>query len=356
MNPPKPDECEISLFGPGVGECIVAHVGQGDWIVVDSCKERDGRPVALRYLDDLGVPPEAVKCIVLTHWHNDHVGGAGELVSRCVCARVYWSNALQAEEFYRMLVAIDAPYGPQETSEMAAVLQALSRSNTKIPAIEWATAGQRLWVRNEPHPVELWALSPSSASITASRLQLRKMMPSLGVPQLDFPRPIPNKAAVALWLKVGDAVALLGADLENGGNAAEGWRGVIKDRDLIAPLGRASVYKTAHHGSSGAHNPGIFEHLLDQNPICIVTPFSHSGLPKPLDLERLKNLSSHLYATALPAGQRPAPRSNVVDKALAATTKRRRVRNAAMGHVRLRHVNKPMPSWEAELAGPAYRV
>ncbi|PXF57856.1 MAG: hypothetical protein C4B58_08625 [Deltaproteobacteria bacterium] len=34
---PSPDELEISLFGPGRGECVVAHLGNNDWLVVDSC-------------------------------------------------------------------------------------------------------------------------------------------------------------------------------------------------------------------------------------------------------------------------------------------------------------------------------
>jgi hypothetical protein len=34
---PRIGECELSLFGSGVGECIVIHLGNGDWVIVDSC-------------------------------------------------------------------------------------------------------------------------------------------------------------------------------------------------------------------------------------------------------------------------------------------------------------------------------
>lgn len=59
--PPRHDETEISLFGPGVGECIVAHVGANQWIVIDSCLDPATRePAALGYLKLIGVAPQAV--------------------------------------------------------------------------------------------------------------------------------------------------------------------------------------------------------------------------------------------------------------------------------------------------------
>src|SRR5262245_58961005 len=54
--PPASDEVEISLFGPGIGECSVVHLGGGQWMVVDSCIDRSTRrPVALEYLAEIGV-------------------------------------------------------------------------------------------------------------------------------------------------------------------------------------------------------------------------------------------------------------------------------------------------------------
>lgn len=46
--PPKADELEVSVFGPGIGECVVVHAGAGEWMIVDSCVDRSsGLPVAL---------------------------------------------------------------------------------------------------------------------------------------------------------------------------------------------------------------------------------------------------------------------------------------------------------------------
>ena len=100
---PAPDELEISCFGPGFGECIVVHVGEGKWVVVDSCVEsgeRDKRPVAERYLRALNVRLESdVILIVATHWHSDHICGLGRLVDLCSGAEFSCANALLQNEF-----------------------------------------------------------------------------------------------------------------------------------------------------------------------------------------------------------------------------------------------------------------
>ena len=40
-NPPRDDEFELTLLGPGYGESIVMHVGDGAWVLVDSCGRTD---------------------------------------------------------------------------------------------------------------------------------------------------------------------------------------------------------------------------------------------------------------------------------------------------------------------------
>ena len=35
MDKPQPDQVEISIFGPGYGECILIHCGNDEWIISD---------------------------------------------------------------------------------------------------------------------------------------------------------------------------------------------------------------------------------------------------------------------------------------------------------------------------------
>lgn len=83
MEPPRPDQVEVTLLGPGFGESILVHIGDNHWIIIDSCIDSDtGSPAAITYLEGLGVDPgEAVKVIVATHWHDDHIGGISTLLS-----------------------------------------------------------------------------------------------------------------------------------------------------------------------------------------------------------------------------------------------------------------------------------
>ncbi|MYC69907.1 MAG: hypothetical protein F4X17_04275 [Gemmatimonadetes bacterium] len=55
--PPGDDDFEFTVFGPGYGESIVLHVGNGAWVIIDSCVDADGRPHALRYLESIGIDP-----------------------------------------------------------------------------------------------------------------------------------------------------------------------------------------------------------------------------------------------------------------------------------------------------------
>jgi hypothetical protein len=46
---PNRDEIDVIVVGPGFGESILVHIGDGDWIIVDSCLDASGivTPIAL---------------------------------------------------------------------------------------------------------------------------------------------------------------------------------------------------------------------------------------------------------------------------------------------------------------------
>jgi len=109
---PNADEVEINIFGPGYGECCLVHIGGGQWIVIDSCVDESGRPVALAYLERVGVDPaESVKLIIASHWHDDHIRGLSSVLRSCVAAKFCASSALSKKEFLAVLKA----YGQNRT-------------------------------------------------------------------------------------------------------------------------------------------------------------------------------------------------------------------------------------------------
>jgi len=109
--PPEPHELEISVFGPGIGECTVAHLGDGAWIVVDSCIDRtSGHPAALDYLRTLRVDVASqVKLVVATHWHDDHIRGLGKILEAAESARFVNSAAYTLRDLTRVGLYTTAP-------------------------------------------------------------------------------------------------------------------------------------------------------------------------------------------------------------------------------------------------------
>lgn len=98
--PPDPAEIEVAMFGPGYGESILVHIGNGEWLVIDSFLDPDRRPSALVYLERLGHnPAKAIKLIVATHWHDNHIRGMGRLVESGSSARFCCAGALRSSEF-----------------------------------------------------------------------------------------------------------------------------------------------------------------------------------------------------------------------------------------------------------------
>ena len=105
---PDRDELEVTLLGPGYGESVVLHIGDGNWIIVDSCIDGNGDPRPLQYVESLGVDPSrAVGLIVATHWHDDHIRGMARLVELCPAAQFCCASALCREEFLTLVGALE---------------------------------------------------------------------------------------------------------------------------------------------------------------------------------------------------------------------------------------------------------
>jgi beta-lactamase superfamily II metal-dependent hydrolase len=300
---PSADEVEISIFGPGKGECIVAHVGNGDWVVVDSCRPNSSStPVALEYLTRIGVDARTqVRLVVATHAHDDHFGGIADVFDACQAAHFVCSSAATSVE-YLALVEIDKELAnrvPKRAyAEYSQVFsEAKKRANSAGRPIRYADAGKELF-RNEQ--VVVSALSPSDEAITRSREVFGQALVAAGE-RKRLPTSDPNQLAIAIIIEAGQAVALLGADLPTGPSGC-GWRAVLS----APPAKRASLYKVAHHGSPTSHHGGIWTDLLTPEPVQVLAPFRSGRTPRPApeDVTRLKALGP-TYSSASLKGPTP---------------------------------------------------
>jgi beta-lactamase superfamily II metal-dependent hydrolase len=355
-SPPSASELELSLFGPGVGECAVVHLGDGDWFIVDSCVDpRTKRPVALEYLSDLGVDVAgAVRGVVVTHWHDDHMRGAAEVLSLCRGATFFCSAALRKPEFLTLVAASSflnmksvGASGVEEFRRMLDVLEERREAvSSRVVGPEWAIADRVLFRRGRSGGgvgCEVCALSPSSAGCSRGLNEIAQLLPRVGEPKRAAVSTEPNEMSVVLSAQMGQAVALLGADLEASKDPAIGWSAVVACS--ARPKQKAQVFKVPHHGSETAHDDRVWEYLVDSDVVAVVTPFTRGrqSLPTPADAARLRARAGSVYCTS------PTPgRAHFADPTVARTVREvalaLRPRTGAMGQVRVRvdaHTGRP---------------
>jgi hypothetical protein len=344
----------VSLFGPGVGECVVLHFGDGTWAIVDSCLDRASRaPIALEYLREIGVPTSAVKLVAITHWHDDHMRGAAEVVEACTEADIICSQALRADEFIQLCNAgraRPAMPGPAELGRVMSVVE--SRASSTTTRRRLAADDQLLYRVDSPRTVEVHSLSPSSESCVRAARDIAKYLPKKLTP-IRFAAPTANDVAVALWVRVGDIRVLLGADLEQVGDDSRGWKAIVGS--TTRPAGVADVFKVPHHGSENGHNDDVWNNLLSREPLALVSPFAsgRKPLPSPDDVARMLARSKSLYCTSRPKGWKPPARDRAVDRTIDAIARDRRAITGPMGHVRVRVPCDDPSAMTVELFGGA---
>jgi len=342
LAPPDKNHAEISLFGPGIGECIVLHFGDGRWFIIDSCLCPDTKkPIALSYLSSIGVNVATqVIGILITHWHSDHIEGAFELLKECKNARLFASSALSSNEAFHLAAIYKKDVfanSDKEIREFSDIAQYLYKNNQR-DRFDSVKAYHTFFDYKDKIQTRMIALSPSNTAVTQSISNLIQIKPEDGSDRVRNILPeSENLNAVAIHFTFGDFSAVLGSDLEKTDNNLTGWPAVFKNniKDELS-LSLASLYKVSHHGSKTGHHDNIWSDLLINNPIAITTPFSRSGLPTLERIEEIKSLSSEFLVTRDPKSGKIISRESMVDREMRAATKERKSINSTMGHIQLR--------------------
>ena len=359
-SPPRADEVEVSLFGPGFGECILVHLGSGNWLLVDSCfDQRRREQPALAYLRRIGHnPASAVRLIVATHWHDDHIRGLAEVVRTCEAADFYCSSALGTTEVLTVIgtqTAYTQSSGGRELHDVLTVLDQRSEG-PGLPSPGWTGAERLLFKRrliDERIESTVLSLSPSDTSVTRAIRAIGRLLPQPGDSPRHLPAPSPNDTAVVLWVSIGSTAILLGADLEKTANPHTGWTCVVNDHESRRPGERAEVFKVAHHGSSNAHDDRVWDGMLMAPPFALLTPFVRGSvrLPSADDCARTNSATPRAYICGPPTVRSAVRRSGVVEKMMAEVTKERHELDGACGQIRLRKANalQQSQSWSVDL-------
>ncbi|WP_295839824.1 MBL fold metallo-hydrolase [uncultured Microbacterium sp.] len=362
LEPPAADEVEVSIFGPGRGECIVVHVGDGVWITVDSCRNgRTGDHPALDYFDRIGVNvAEDVTLVVATHAHDDHTAGVSAIYKAATSARFATSSAFTTAEFFALTI-LDEAAAPKITEsvrrEFRAVLEEVERRPVATaPHLLNLREGVRVVDATLPssHSVIIRALSPSDQAIHRSKLSVSRA--EIEGKPIRISKPDPNEYSIALWIEINNEIALLlGGDLLNGPTAC-GWRRVhaTHESDL-----KASVVKVPHHGSQNSHYSPMWDDFVRPDALALLAPFRMSqktSIPTSTDVERILSAVERAFITAKPTTPAPSRELRQAAALLRATGARNiRERDGLPGHVQAR-TKISSGEFEVRTASPAYEL
>ena len=334
----------VTLLGPGYGESVVLHVGSGAWILVDSCGHAD-EPANLGYLRRLGVDPARVVLIVATHWHDDHIRGMARMVKACVNAKFCCSSALCREEFLAAVRALEGRHFAAFGSGVREIHGTFSRLREAGAAPTWAVANRRIFSTGR---CDVWALAPSDDAFADFLRELGRLMPAAGQVEARIRSLSPNGVAVVLWVALGDTVVLLGSDLER-----RGWSTIVQD--AARPAGRASVFKVPHHGSESAHEPEVWERMLEPEPFAMITPWKRGGriVPSSRDKQRILARTGNAYVSARADSTAPVRRRPAMVERMVRQSGVRLQRVPTPDGVRLRRRIGSGALWEVERFGSA---
>lgn len=347
---PRSHELEVSIFGPGVGECIVVHLGDGQWMIVDSCLDPSSKQsVSIQYLEDLGVDiATAVKVVLVTHWHDDHIRGLSKVVEKCKSARVCYSAALLKQEFLSLVSTYSGRLSLVDrhtagTKEISCVIKVLESrvhdsatycTDSMVPVV----ADKVLFETNAGAcSCTVRSLSPSDKAFEKALISFSQMIPDENDERVTLTsQNIQNHNAIALWIQFNDQKVLLGSDLEETGNPQMGWSAVVDS--VVCPNGKAGIFKIPHHGSPNGHHDKVWAEMVESdNPVSVVTSYSKGSTPRPQhsDIDRIKNYTSNLFYTSKEELRLPK-RESAVERTLRGMVTDRKVLGAKAGHIQIR--------------------
>lgn len=277
------DVVEVVVLGKGIGESVLVSLRLGEWVIVDSFRTPGGGPAALDYLIGRGVVPEReVAAVILSHLHADHSEGIDEVLLRCPRATFSMPAAVPDQHWNQLLERLIAEEPPRadRLQEVANAFRLANDSGRFRPM------GVDSYV-NTAQP-ELSAIAPLPAAQLAAH---EATAPAAA----DAARAVlkENYTSIVLWLKAGEASALLGADMDC--HDTLGWRALLElHRETPRVAQPARLVKVPHHGSDNAHEDALYTTWTD-GCLAALTPNRRSHLPKDPAVARLKALCSGVW-------------------------------------------------------------
>lgn len=301
---PQSDIFEVALIGTGggYGESVVVHLGDNNWIVIDSCIDPHTKTcLPLEYLKSINVDiANDVKLIICSHWHDDHILGISELLSECTSSKFCMARTTDTRKFLQ-LVGLDYYKSKSEpsassTAEIAKCIKIIDNRNISITTAEQ----DRLLLNTKTNKInsKVYALSPSDFIINEFDKEISSLITNYGTSNRKITIQTPNAKSVALYIAINNHSILLGSDLEVSSDNNKGWLCILDNCQCIS--GKSSLFKIPHHGSLNGYHERIWNDLLHPNVTASLTPWNYNNkLPKQSMLDVFLNHTDNLFITSL---------------------------------------------------------
>ena len=284
--PPRADEVEVSVFGRGYGECIVLCSGHDEYIVIDSFRDPDTSvPVAIEYLQNMGVPASNIKEVVVTHWHRDHINGIFEILNKAAPDVKVVLNPIVREAKFNQFVFRGQAEDNESLSEFCKVYDFVKQHHN----IVLASSCKRIY--SNEISVDMFSLSPQDFEVLDYVDHLR--IPDENS-KTTYTFPSDNLLSIVILVRIQNTGILLGGDMENRSDPLAGWNAILKN--YFYPGTNVSVFKVPHHGSVTGHNDEVWSRILAKKPCSIISRFSgKTKLPTKDDIKRIGDLSDKTF-------------------------------------------------------------
>ncbi len=239
-----PNQLAVTVLDVGQGDSILVEIPSGQKMLIDGGDGKAGKRVVVPVLKRKGI--NKLDIIVLTHPHDDHVGGLYDVLKDIKVDLVLEGGQPHtSSSYYRFLKIIE---------------------EKKIP-YKLARAGQTINLGE----VKGYILNPTEPFLEGTNSDL-------------------NNNSVAIRLIYNKVKILLAGDIEK-----EGEGRILE----FFPDLRADVLKAGHHGSKTSSSSEFLEGVKPKIAIISVGKRNNFFHPHPSTLERLRNHGIKIYRTDL---------------------------------------------------------
>lgn len=344
--------------GGGYGESIVIHLGNNEWMIIDSCKSPDSNDaLPIKYLKKRGVDvSKQVKLVLATHWHDDHIRGIASILKECEEAKFSFAVSGDRKKFLAF-IGLDSKkesskVSASSTTEFSECLKIISdRKGTVVQA-----GPDRLIHSISSYDIDckVYTLSPSDFTLEQFQLNIGALIRDYGKSNRKILTIKPNEQSVVVYVKVNGIAFLLGSDLEISHDARMGWLCILNNSTAIDT--KCNLVKIPHHGSENGYLDRLWSELISPMPISKITPWNRNGkLPKQEMIEKYISISNKLFITSdiTLESKKPKKRDVKLAKAIKKENETLHEIKYLEGVIECKYDLKNQDNWIVELYGSA---